>query len=588
MDSLPTPPVPHLSSLAILIALSGILLFGGLGSVGLTDRDEGRNAEAGREMFETGDWITPTFNYEPRFYKPAFVYWLMTASYHLFGTNEFAARFHSALFGMALILLQYWFTARWQNEQVALLSSLMLLLNCEIIFLNRMALTDSVLVFFTTAAQWGLWAGLHSTGRGRHWFWVFYAGMAFATLTKGPVGFIIPLLTMSLYLSLTRRWTGYWHRGFPLLGLGAFIALTLPWYATLLWINGLAYVTVAKAHTVGRFMAPMEGHSFGLFFYFPVLLLGFFPWSGLLPMAMYEAVQGWRSLRRRFDASLPHRQDIEPGSDEVQLFATVWIIGAFAFFTLSATRLQHYIAPLFPAAALLTAMYWQRALLEPLRKGVRASIYVMMGLGFLLALVFSMIPWTYNRFLSKMLKNFPAANLLDPSAWNAGPYVAAMVLLVGMAVVGYFGLYERRRAGVFWAAGVAFALVALIAIRLTFPLLNRYFIAPPQELAYTAGASLSPSDPFIVYGSTKPSAVFYAQRKVIFVDVGEENTITTLLRQPGKTMVLLPEPYRLTLPPEAEGLIPVMKQYGYVLLSNQPKVTIREEQPASSTPIPAE
>ena len=66
MDSLPRPP-SDISSLAILIALTGILFFGGLGSVGLTDRDEGRNAEAGREMFETGDWITPTFNYEPRF-----------------------------------------------------------------------------------------------------------------------------------------------------------------------------------------------------------------------------------------------------------------------------------------------------------------------------------------------------------------------------------------------------------------------------------------------------------------------------------------------------------------------------------------
>jgi len=306
-------------------------------------------------------------------------------------------------------------------------------------------------------------------------------------------------------------------------------------------------------------------------------------------MAMYEAVQAWRSLRRRFDASSPHRQDSEAASDELQLFATVWIIGAFAFFTLSATRLQHYIAPLFPAAALLTAMYWQRALREPVRKSVRASIHAMMGLGFLLALVFSMIPWTYNRFLSKMLKQFPAANLLDPSAWNAGPYMAAMVLLVGMAVVGYFGLHERRRAGVFWAAGVTLALVVLIAIRLTFPLLNRYFIAPPQELAYAAGASLTPTDHFIVYGATRPSTVFYAQRKVIFVVSGEENTITTLLKQPGKTMVLFPEPYRSTLPPEAERLVPVLKRYGYVLLSNQPKVTIREEQPASPmTHIPAD
>src|SRR5262245_29846733 len=101
MDSLPPPASRHPLNVATLTALCVLLFFVGLGSVGLTDRDEGRNAEAGREMLETGDWITPTFNYEPRFYKPALVYWLMSASYRLFGVSEFAARFPSALFGTA-------------------------------------------------------------------------------------------------------------------------------------------------------------------------------------------------------------------------------------------------------------------------------------------------------------------------------------------------------------------------------------------------------------------------------------------------------------------------------------------------------
>ena len=70
--------------LALLLSLAGILFFLGLGSTGLTDRDEGRNAEAGREMYEQGEWISPTFNYEPRFAKPVFVYWLMSLSYHVF------------------------------------------------------------------------------------------------------------------------------------------------------------------------------------------------------------------------------------------------------------------------------------------------------------------------------------------------------------------------------------------------------------------------------------------------------------------------------------------------------------------------
>ena len=101
------PPSPVIRHLCILLALCGILLFWNLGALGLTDRDEGRNAEAGREMLETGDWMSPTFNYEPRYAKPALVYWLMGASYKTFGVSEFAARFPSALFGLGLILMLY-------------------------------------------------------------------------------------------------------------------------------------------------------------------------------------------------------------------------------------------------------------------------------------------------------------------------------------------------------------------------------------------------------------------------------------------------------------------------------------------------
>jgi 4-amino-4-deoxy-L-arabinose transferase-like glycosyltransferase len=74
----------NVQNLAIVTTLAVLFFFVGLGSIGLTDRDEGRNAEAGREMLETGDWITPTFNYEPRFYKPALMYWLMSGSFYLF------------------------------------------------------------------------------------------------------------------------------------------------------------------------------------------------------------------------------------------------------------------------------------------------------------------------------------------------------------------------------------------------------------------------------------------------------------------------------------------------------------------------
>jgi 4-amino-4-deoxy-L-arabinose transferase-like glycosyltransferase len=569
-------------NLAVLLSLTSLLLFVGLGSTGLTDRDEGRNAEAGREMLETGDWITPTFNYEPRFYKPVLLYWLMSGSYAAFGVDEFAARFPSAFFGTALILLQYWFLSRCRDAQAGLFGALMLLLNIEMIGLNRMALTDSVLVFFTTLAQMGFWMGFHGEGRTRHWLWCFYGGMALATLAKGPVGFIVPMVTIALYLSLTRKWGQFWRRGFPLAGTGLFILLALPWYAAMLAIHGSTYVTIARAQTVGRFLAPMEGHGFGVFFYVPVLLLGFFPWSALLPMALHHVFTGWRASRK-----IVPGPGTESSELHFELFAALWVIGAFVFFTLSSTRLQHYIAPLFPAAAILAACAWHRSLLDPAVRGARAAIHLMMGLGLLLAVGFASIPWLYSRFLGKMLKEFPAAGLLDPSAPAAGPHAAALILLIGMALVGYFGLHESRRAGAFWAAGATLALVALIVLQFTLPLANRYFIAPAQELAYAAGVNLGPSDQLIMYGATRPSAAFYAKRKIVFIPQNEEDRLRSHLGQSPRTMILLPESFLERLPAEARRYQPILKRFGYLLLSSEPMVSIPERaMPPAHTRIP--
>ena len=289
-----TPQPIHL---LLLLLLSGLLFFLNLGSMGLTDRDEGRNAEAGREMFASGDLVTPTFNGELRVAKPVFVYWLMTASYHIFGVNEFAARAPSAFFGVALILMQYLFLTRLRGSTVGLFGALMLLLNILMLALGRMAITDSVLIFFTTCSLYCFWLGFHEQGAGRHWIWGFYAGMALATLTKGPVGFAVPLLAALLYLAFTKQWTTFWQKGAPLTGTLLFLVLAGPWYATMFLLHGDAYSSQAKVHTVGRFLAPMEGHGGGWWFYFPVVLLGFYPWSAFLPTALYQSYTSWRASR---------------------------------------------------------------------------------------------------------------------------------------------------------------------------------------------------------------------------------------------------------------------------------------------------
>ena len=571
--------------LLLLLLLSGLLFFTGLGSMGLTDRDEGRNAEAGREMFASGDLITPTFNGELRVAKPVFVYWLMTMSYHVFGVSEFAARAPSALFGVALIVMHYLFLTRLRGPTVGLYGALMLLLNIEVLALGRMAITDSVLIFFTTLSLYGFWLGLHEPGRGRHWIWAFYAGMALATLTKGPVGFAVPLITGLLYLAATRQWLVFWQRGAPIAGTLLFVILAGPWYAAMFLLHGDAYSSQAKVHTVGRFLAPMEGHGVGWWFYFPVLLLGFYPWSTFLPAGLYRAYQSWRASRAMVNR---RHASLEPGKtsgsgDELEWFAGLWIVGVFIFFSLSSTRLPHYIGPLFPACALLAASFWAQGLKDSSTRGLRGSIHFMTGIGYLLAIGFASAPSLFIKFSGKMVKEFPLAAQFD---LGLGPYVGATIIAGAMGLIGYFGLNDNRRGIAFGVAGGALASVFLVGILAVVPGLNRYAIAPPQELAYAAGLNLNPTDQLIAFGSTRPSIAFYARRPVTFIPAGEIDRLRTALSKEGRTMILLPEYVQDALPKEAAGFQPILKRYGYVLLGNQQMVTIPQGADGDTPPPP--
>jgi hypothetical protein len=266
----------------------------------------------------------------------------------------------------------------------------------------------------------------------------------------------------------------------------------------------------------------------------------------------------------------------------LEWFAALWVVGVFVFFTLSSTRLPHYIGPLFPAAALLAASYWSHALKNPSTTGIRGSIHAMMGLGYLLAIGFACLPTLYGKFAVKMVKEFPLATQFDP---GSGPYLAAVVLLIGMGLLGYFGLSEERRGAAFGAAGGTVASVFLLVILGVIPGINRYAIAPPQELAYAAGLNLAPADQLIVFGTTRPSMAFYARRKILFISSGEVDRLRTALAFQGRTIILLPETIQASLPQEAAAYQPVLRRYGYALLANQSMAALPESSSSQTTPL---
>jgi hypothetical protein len=159
-----------------------------------------------------------------------------------------------------------------------------------------------------------------------------------------------------------------------------------------------------------------------------------------------------------------------------------------------------------------------------------------------------------------------------------------MIVLAGTALVRYFGLSEQRRHAAFWAGGAMIALVALIAIQIFLPRLNRYFVAPPQELAYTAGLNLGPGDRLILYGPSRPSLVFYARRKAIVIRSGQEQDMIPHLALPGQTMILLLSRLKPQLPAEAAGFQVILERFGYSLLANKPMVQGLPAQPPRRAP----
>jgi 4-amino-4-deoxy-L-arabinose transferase-like glycosyltransferase len=433
-----------------LLLVLGIWLFGleggwlgglEMGGLGLTDRDEGSNAEAAREMLETGDWISPTLNYEPRFAKPAFVYWLINGSYNLFGINEFSARFPSAFSGLCVVLLQYAFVYRWLGAPLAWLSSIMLLLNMEFLSINRMVLTDPELVVFTTLAGYSFWHALHgSTKISRWWFICFYLAMGLGMLVKGPVGIIIPLVGVIPYLTLTRQLKKFWQKGFPLLGTGLVLLVAAPWYVAMFQIHGEAYWAAAQANTTGRFMSPMEGHGGTLFFYVPILLLGFFPWSAFLPSVLYQSLKQWKAYW--------NGQSFVTRETNLEFFLSMWVVGLLIFFTLSATRLPHYIYPLFPASAILVALWWKRFQDQSSFSDWRLPRRLLLGIGYLLGIAIIIAPAVFQQFIKQITKEFPAAVHVD-FGWL--PTIMGLVIVLGTMGIRLCLDSETRRS---WAVGI--------------------------------------------------------------------------------------------------------------------------------------
>jgi 4-amino-4-deoxy-L-arabinose transferase-like glycosyltransferase len=527
---------------ALLAALALGLLFLGLGSTALTDRDEGANAEAAREMWERAAWLTPTLNYAPRFAKPAFVYWLMGGAYATLGVSELAARLPSAIATALLIALQYAF-ARWAlGPEAGLRAALILLLAAEVVVLGRLALTDAVLVLWTTAAGFAFVRAYEGPPPRRRWYAALWAAMALATLTKGPVGVLVPAAGIALYVTLAGGWRRLGRESGAWWGVPLFLAIAGPWYAAMFWEHGATYLARAEGETLGRVFRTVTGPGGTVLFYVPVLLLGFFPWGALLPAALATA------LRR------PRTRAADGRAGAIAVFAAAWIVAVLVTFSIFQSRLPHYIAPLFPMAALLLAAAWP-ARVPALTRGLLAGLGLVVTTG--LAVAFALGD-TVGRLLAPA---YPA----DAGAGLPWSFLLLAALALGTAAAAT--LTDGRR--LFVALAVLTTAFLAAGLHLVWPAFDARFVAPAGELVRRVRAGVRPCDELVVLGPYRPSLVLYAERRVTFVGRREHERLDALAAGPRRLVVVTPAALTGASPALAP-LAVLDRRGGYVALASAP------------------
>jgi len=273
---------------AFILSLAALLFYScGLGSTALLDPDEPVYGATAKEMVKSGSWLTPRLNGMLWFDKPPMYFWLAALSYKVFGINEFAARFPSSLMAAFLIFLVYVWAMHAFSKETALYSSLCLMSSLLFVVIGRAAVTDMTLCFFINFSFFMIYLAVKNPEEKFKYINWFYFVCGFSTLTKGPVGLVLPLMIVVPYLAFGRKWN-ILKSLYSIPGFFFFCLSALPWYAAMQLLHGSQFFnTFIGYHNLIRFLEPEHVKTSSVFFYVPVLIAGFFPHSAaLVPMVL--------------------------------------------------------------------------------------------------------------------------------------------------------------------------------------------------------------------------------------------------------------------------------------------------------------
>lgn len=509
-------------NLLLLTIVSVIVLFVGLGNVPLLDPDEPVYAQTPKEMLAAGDLLSPRIYGEYWYDKPPMYYWLVAGAFKLFGVNAFAARFPSVVMGLGCIFYLYFVVKRHLNDRAAFWSAMVMVTSLGFFYIAKAAVTDMTLTFFLTIAFLSMFEK-------RYWLTAFAAGLA--VVTKGPIGLLFPGAVLTLYSLMSGEWKSRWNSKllyvFPL-----FFVVALPWYAYMIQQHGNAFIdTFLGFHNITRFTSPEHPGTNRWFFYFPVLLIGLFPWTALLPRAIYDIFTKRHGREQAF-----------------LLYAFLWFLFIFAFFTASSTKLVSYILPLYPAAAILIGAAIER-LASTWREKTRAWEWLLGGT--LLTGLFGAGCFWGIRFMPEI---------------RTGAITAIVVFALGGSCL-VIAAWKRLWSQAAWSQllmGTAFSLVFILQL---LPAVAPRFAS--DQLAETLQQQYDQISPLYVVKFLRPGISFYSG--IYGIELNKDKIEETMTATTGKAYFLMHEGEFKRLSPQTAGALTLLAKYDEKMLLLRPQ-----------------
>lgn len=459
-----------------LIILTVFLSFFNLGSFTLFDVDEAVFSTATKEMIESGDWITPTYNGENRYDKPILFYWLMAASYKIFGINEFGARFPSALASAILIISTFLFVRYVRDDNHALYAAIASLLSIYFLAYSHAAVTDMSLTLFISLSLFSfyLWIDGETKSRTKNnmYHYGFYLFSALAFLTKGLIGIVFPFGIALVYMIVIYGWKGF-KRVLSLKGLILFVLISLPWFIAQLSINGQEFVDqFFIKHHFQRYTGVISGHKGPFYYFIPVLIIGLFPWVAFLPAGIRNT---WKER------------------DNFQIFALIWFALIFVFFSFSTTKLPNYILPALPAISILisSGMTVQDTRWHSVSNIFLATVSLILGIAFFIARGYA----------------------LDFGIFAVNWLLILSIISIAMAIVCVYTIFIKKQLHLILSTLMVLFLSVLLIKAV--PAASHHLQGTLHKYSLYAKENLGADGRLIVYDLNNPSIIFYSDRKAI-------------------------------------------------------------------------